>query len=286
MSISKDARRDIIDYLLSRDQSFHGRLDLITFLKRIWDLSSMASTDYRFNNAEDDIWKHMVMNDDWSDSELLYDNRLGLLDGDDAIFLKFVEQIIHPLVIADDEERRVIAEEFNSFLEPEGYILASNKKFGTRLLYSAVHADSQVSSRKTAYEVVLSYAGEDRNYVEKVAAFLKANKVHIFYDKYEEATLWGVDLAEHLDKVYGGTARYCVMFISKYYAQKVWTNHERQSALAKAIHEKTEYILPARFDDTKIPGIRPTIGYVDLASKSAEDLGRLVLEKLGRLPKA
>jgi hypothetical protein len=72
------------------------------------------------------------------------------------------------------------------------------------------------------------------------------------------------------------------MFISEHYAKKIWTNHERKSALARAIEEKEEYILPARFDKTDIPGVRPTIGYIDLSSKAPDELGTLILKKLGR----
>jgi len=48
------------------------------------------------------------------------------------------------------------------------------------------------------------------------------------------------------------------------------------------LEERTEYILPARFDDTEIDGLRPTIGYLDLRALSPEELGRAILEKLGR----
>jgi hypothetical protein len=283
MGISEVARRDIIDFILLRKQPFYGRLDLITFLKRIWSLSTMPSRDYRFNNAEGDIWQHMVNNSDWTDAELLYD-RLDLLTCDDATFLTFVEQVIHPVVVADDEDRRKMVDTFNKYFEPEGYVVVAENILGTHPLYKAIEIDTGSSGRRgLAYEVVLSFAGEDREYVEKVATYLKANGVRIFYDKYEEATLWGKDLAEHLDQVYRGTARYCVMFISKYYGEKIWTNHERRSALTKAIQEKAEYILPARFDDTEIPGIRPTVGYISLTNRTPEELGKLILQKLGRL---
>ncbi len=43
-----------------------------------------------------------------------------------------------------------------------------------------------------------------------------------------------------------------------------------------------EYILPARFDETEIPGLRKTIGYVDLRRKSPGVLAVLILQKLGR----
>jgi hypothetical protein len=133
-----------------------------------------------------------------------------------------------------------------------------------------------------AYEVVLSFAGEDREYVEKVAETLKDNDVSLFYDNYEEASLWGKNLTEHLHKLYSRPARYCVMFIAKHCAAKVWPTHQRRSAFEKAIESKEEYILPARFDDTEIPGLHKHIVYVDLRRKSPEELIRLILQKLGR----
>ena len=44
------------------------------------------------------------------------------------------------------------------------------------------------------YHVPLSFAGEDRAYVEKVATLLVSEGVSVFYDKFEEATLWGKNL--------------------------------------------------------------------------------------------
>lgn len=132
------------------------------------------------------------------------------------------------------------------------------------------------------YDVVLSFAGEDRAYVEQVATWLEARGVVVFYDKFEEANLWGKDLAEYFDSIYRKQGRYCVMFASRHYGEKLWTRHERRSALAKALEARGEYVLPARFDDTEIPGLRPTIAYQDLRIMDPETLGELVLQKLGR----
>lgn len=133
------------------------------------------------------------------------------------------------------------------------------------------------------YDVVLSFAGEDRDYVERVADFLKDNEIKVFYDKYEEVDLWGKDLYEHLDDVYKNKAEYCIVFISKYYADKIWTTHERKSAQERAIKERKEYILPARFDDTEIPGIRKTTGYINLNEYSSEEFGEAIIDKIGKL---
>lgn len=132
------------------------------------------------------------------------------------------------------------------------------------------------------YDVVLSYAGEQRDYVAQVAASLDARDVDYFFDVKEEATLWGKDLVVHFDQVFRQLGRYCVMFISAAYAEKVWPTHERKAALARAIQERTEYILPVRFDDTEVPGLSPSIGYISASSKSPQQLAELIIAKLGR----
>jgi hypothetical protein len=133
---------------------------------------------------------------------------------------------------------------------------------------------------KIKYDVVFSFAGEDRKYVEKVAGHLAAQGVRVFYDKYEEVMLWGKDLAIHLDHVYQQSSPYCVLFISKHYVERMWTRHEWQAALARALKEKKEYILPARFDDTEVPGIRGTLGHISLVGRSTKEFADLILQKL------
>lgn len=136
------------------------------------------------------------------------------------------------------------------------------------------------------FDVALSFAGEDRSYVEKVAHTLMKMGIRVFYDKYELITLWGKDLYTHLMDVYQGKARYTIIFCSKYYAEKLWTNHERRAAQAKAFESNVEYILPARFDDTKIPGILSTTGFIDLNEYSPEVFAQLVKKKIGPMVRA
>jgi hypothetical protein len=70
------------------------------------------------------------------------------------------------------------------------------------------------------------------------------------------------------------------MFLSKNYASKLWTNHERKFAQERAFKENRSYILPIKLDDTEIPGIPSTIGYLDLRKKTIEHVVELLLEKL------
>lgn len=137
-----------------------------------------------------------------------------------------------------------------------------------------------IFTKEYKYDVALSFAGEDRIIAEKIAARLKQNNVKVFYDNFEESELWGKNLYEHLTYVYGEAARFCVMILSKNYAVKSWTNHERQSAQARAFREQQEYILPIKLDETKIPGLLETVGYISYPDHSEGEIVELILRKL------
>jgi len=131
------------------------------------------------------------------------------------------------------------------------------------------------------FDVALSFAGEDRIYVEKTAEYLRKMEIKVFYDKYEVADLWGKNLYEHLIDVYKNKSKYTVIFASKHYAKKMWPNHERQAAQARAIESHSEYILPVRIDDTEIPGILNLTGFVRSKEYPPKKLASLIKTKLG-----
>jgi hypothetical protein len=130
------------------------------------------------------------------------------------------------------------------------------------------------------YDVALSFAGEHRTKVERLAILLRQAGVSSFYDDWEQASLWGRDLVQHLDEVYSRKALFCVIFISAEYVAKAWTQHELKSAQARAFREQREYILPLRLDDTAVPGIRETTAFIDLRKKTVEQVADLVIRKV------
>lgn len=135
-------------------------------------------------------------------------------------------------------------------------------------------------NRPVEFEIALSFAGEDRGYVDQVANLLRDSGVKAFYDLFEEANLWGKNLYDYLSDIYQNKALYTIMFISEHYGRKVWPNLERQAMQARAFQEHQEYILPARFDETPIPGVLPTVGYISLAGRSPEDFVKIIHKKL------
>lgn len=130
------------------------------------------------------------------------------------------------------------------------------------------------------YDVALSFAGEDRQYANELATLLEGGGYRVFYDEFEQVELWGKNLYDHFSSIYKDKERFCVMFLSRNYARKVWTNHERQNAQARALQESQEYILPVRIDDAEIPGILETIGYLDLRSITIDGVYDALVKKL------
>ncbi|MFC1799298.1 TIR domain-containing protein [Candidatus Eisenbacteria bacterium] len=133
------------------------------------------------------------------------------------------------------------------------------------------------------FDIALSFAGENRMIVEQYAKLLKQRGLTVFLDSDYAVDMWGTDLYATLDHIYRNQALFCVMFLSQAYAKKRWTSHERKSAQARAFIENREYILPVRVDDTDIPGIRETVGYVDLREISLEDLADLTVKKVKKV---
>ena len=133
------------------------------------------------------------------------------------------------------------------------------------------------------YDVALSFAGEQREYVERVAKFLKSKDIRVFYDRDVQSVLWGKNLSVALEEIYLDKAQYCIIFISSDYAKKEWTCLEVSAAMERMLHnrpKRIEYILPVQFDKTKIPGIGNTLGYLDGTQYTPEEIGQMVLEKL------
>lgn len=134
--------------------------------------------------------------------------------------------------------------------------------------------------KEIKYDIALSFAGEDRDCAELLARELSKKGIRVFYDSFEKSKLWGEDLYSYLYDLYRFRARYCIMFLSKYYANALWTNHERKAAQARAFEENRTYILPIRIDNTEISGILPTVGYLTWDKENIDSIIKIIRDKL------
>jgi len=134
--------------------------------------------------------------------------------------------------------------------------------------------------RNYEFDVALSFAGEQREYVERVAYKLESKGVKVFYDKFKNSQLWGKNLPEYLQAVYYSKSRFCIMFISIAYLKKMWPTHERKSATARDLEEFGDYILPVIFEEVDIPGLDKYRGYLDARKIGPDQVVEIFLKKL------
>ena len=144
-----------------------------------------------------------------------------------------------------------------------------------------MNADDRAKEHGYEFDIGLSFASDQRDYVERVAEELDYRGVRIFYDAYEQANLWGRNLGEYFKEVFQDKCRYCIVFASKEYATKMWPTVELENALKRATESRNDFILPVRFDDTIIPGIPYTLGYLDAHNHSPVRISQLAAQKLG-----
>jgi hypothetical protein len=169
-TISEITRRDIRRVLIREGICWSGELGEVEFLKRLYDLSSLPSTDSRFDSAEGDIWQHRINNLDWDDNWVFSDERLQLADGPDEVFLQFLAEIAHPVVCEDREKAKQIIALLNGLLASDGWELVERSTisgrsiYGPRRLTSSQHAIR--STKKLAQQVDADYVHRQINRME------------------------------------------------------------------------------------------------------------------------
>ncbi len=130
------------------------------------------------------------------------------------------------------------------------------------------------------FDFALSFAGEDRNFAVQLAALLKDRGARVFYDMDFSADLWGKDLYQEFQSIYGERSKFFVPFISNHYLEKNWPKHELKQAQARDFKSDEEYILPLLIDDSQLPGLNETTGYLDLRSMPISEIAGLCMQKL------
>lgn len=122
---------------------FYGRITELDFLSRLYKLDDMPSTDYRFNNAYQDIQKHTVYNDDWDYCWFFSDSRFCLSNGnEDEPLLDFLCEMLHPLVRDENKPWREYLNKFNQLLNFDGYELYEAGHISGYTVYGYKEIDS------------------------------------------------------------------------------------------------------------------------------------------------
>lgn len=176
MHITQVTRRDIADAIIVEQVNWSGRLEEPEFLARIFDLTSLPSTDPRFSNAAGDIYQHRINNYDWDNDWVFYDGRFNLMGCDDEIFLQFLCETIHPVVRPDVTEAERLCQLYNTFLNNDGFQLVEKTRISGKPVFVGRHVGVTGTPGVAVAKEVLS--GTDATYVTQQITRMEASVVN------------------------------------------------------------------------------------------------------------
>lgn len=157
--VSEVTRRAIVDYLtLTPGVHWSGRLNEDDFLARLYDLTTLPSTDHRVRTAAADIWQHRVRWSDWEHDWVFYDDRFNLLHCPDEEFLRFLCESVHPVVRADGDEAHSMVVAYNNELRADGWQLVEVRRISERPVFAA----GKIGTRLEIFEEPTGWTKVDR----------------------------------------------------------------------------------------------------------------------------
>ncbi|WP_292502135.1 toll/interleukin-1 receptor domain-containing protein [Mesorhizobium sp.] len=101
------------------------------------------------------------------------------------------------------------------------------------------------------FDVAVSCAGPDRQFVREVVQRLLRAGLAVYYDDSESNQAWmvGRNLEEATLRIYREESSCCAVFLSTHYAASRWTRAELAAALERNAGD-SGYVRPVRLDDT------------------------------------
>jgi len=135
------------------------------------------------------------------------------------------------------------------------------------------------------FKVALSFPGEVRPLVEKVASNLERllGPNAYFYDNNYVSQLARPSLDVFLQGIYRNRAKLIVVFISADYQRKKWCGIEFRAIRDIIAEREAQRIMFIRTDDGAVDGVFATDGYVDSRKHSAADIAKFVKERVSLL---
>ncbi|HEY4302333.1 MAG TPA: abortive infection family protein [Candidatus Didemnitutus sp.] len=147
MPVSEITRHLILDYLRGESAVYHGKMDEIEFLGRLFDLTKIKSDDPRSKTFRGDISTHRYQFQDWENSWIYTDDRFALARADDGLFLRFLCQMLHPLTLRPRTEAARLLGEFNKYLAADGWQIARGGEISGKPYYEpAVYSRGRVGA--------------------------------------------------------------------------------------------------------------------------------------------
>ncbi len=133
--------------------------------------------------------------------------------------------------------------------------------------------------KEPTFDFAISCAGEDCGIAEELADRLVAKRYKVFLYSEFRTYLFGKDMRSEFGRMFGPGTKFFIPLISQYYATKAWAQFEWAIAIEEASKRKLEFILPVRLDGTLVPGLAPSVNYLDLREVGMKDAVELLAGK-------
>ncbi len=137
------------------------------------------------------------------------------------------------------------------------------------------------ASTSNRFQIALSFPGEHRDFVLKVAEELAARltRERVFYDEWYETELLGVGGDLKLQSMYE-QADLVVPFFSEYYS-KSWCSLEWETIRGILLKQrKKDAVIPVHLDDTDIPGWSTVNFGIRLRGRTPQEIADIIYQRL------
>ena len=142
------------------------------------------------------------------------------------------------------------------------------------------------SANPRRFAIGLSFPGEHRDYVERIARALlpafggeEAGKARVFYDDWHKGKIIGYASNRKLEKIYAEDVDLVVPFYCQDYSKKNWCGVELRAIEALLFDQQYDRVLPFRFDMVDIPSSFKTDIFLVVSSCPPEEIAQLILER-------
>jgi len=132
------------------------------------------------------------------------------------------------------------------------------------------------------YDVAVSCAEPQSDYVQLVVSAARLLELRVFFDKDMTYEWWGKNFIAERRRVYGRRALYFVPFISAEYLTESRPRDAFESAMSTAFERGDDYILPVLVGNVSVPStmLHPHVGHLRAEDQSPAEIAAALLAKV------
>jgi len=126
-------------------------------------------------------------------------------------------------------------------------------------------------SKTVEYHFAISFAGKYRTHLRNLYKALRKRRYKVFFDEIYKSEMAGEDLEEYLTKIFKYKAEFIVIFVSKEYKKRFYTNEVEKKAIIDREYFQ-DCIVQLKYDNIELDEKLKNTFYIDLTHKKIEQI--------------